>query len=523
MTEKSKNYAVLFFFVLFWVVILGFSGSIFSGFHFTDDHEIIGIKYELNTQSTMSVAMNWMKNDQLSSHRFRPFYFFHRVLETKVFGSNFTAWSVYTASLAIATSFLLFYFLILLRFSFWESFLFSLVSLVGPQAAIWWRLGPNETIGMFLLSASLLFLGLFVTKKEHGKIFKFFFVIFAILSALSKESFLLLLPAFVFLLLYFSHERKGLEWRESIRQNIVSMGMLLVVFAGLILYIKLFLGTGGMGYAGIDGFNLESYVKTFWSLTTSFWLSKIILIQTVLVVIVFWKKRLDGKEKIVQIFRKLIFPMILFFAIVISQVVLYAKSGFFERYFLPVILGYAVIFICLLRQLGKNKKSIWAGLILLALFFVCGDVANEFKNARGFAQEGRDVGGLFNIVKAKTNLDDNFLIVGDPAMHYEWAVSINYYLKDELGRNNLYIYPLMKNKENSYSNFEKGLISGFGAIYGKNRYENNIDKNYDVIIVFPKIEKTFLNNFPNIESIKEGDFTRKKSGEYVIYYKIKKD
>lgn len=514
---RSKNLIALFFFALFWLGIFIFSGSIFSGFHLTDDHEIVRIKNDLKTQNTLEVAEKWMKNDQLSTHRFRPFYFFHRVLETKAFGTNFTIWSIYTAILAILTSFFLFYFLRLLRFPFLESMLFPLLVLVGPQAAIWWRLGPNETLGIFLLSIALLFLGLSIVAKKYENVLKVLFVMFAILSSLAKESFLLMLPALILLLPYLSHEKENLSYKEALKRNAASMIALAIAFISFLMYVKIFIGTGGTGYAGVYGFNLKSYVMAFLQLAKNDHASIIAFIQIVLVFIFIWKRKIKNER--IEILKKALYPTVLFFAILIPQVILYAKSGFFERYLVPAALAYAMAVIYLFGQIKKDNKVIWVGMILLTLFFIVGDARKSLKNAQDFAKEGRNIGNISNIIRLETSQENNFLIVGEPAANTEWADSINYYIRYELDRKNLYVYPIYKKA--SYSDFEMQLIKGFGGVYGNNRYETNIDKNYNVIIIFPKMEKTFLNNFPNQKILKSNSFARESYGGYVIYYRIK--
>lgn len=516
---KHKNYyAAFLFFAIFWLAFLGFSGTLTSGYHLTDDHEIVRINSDLKTQSTLAVAKKWMKNDQVSTHRFRPLYFIHRVIEAKIFSTNFTTWSVYTACLAIFTSFFLFCFLQLLGFPLIESILFPFLVLVGPQASIWWRLGPNETLGMFLMSVTLFFLGLIqITTGKREKAFKALFVATATFMALSKESFLLLLPALILFSVYLSMLKNKFSLREAIKKNLVSIGALSVVFVGCILYIKVFIGTGGTGYAGVYGFDLKSYIMAFLQLAKNVHASIIVFMQVVLIVVFTW--RMKARNEKVEVLKAFIFPVALFLAILIPQVILYAKSGFFERYLVPAALAYALAIVYLFGQIKKGNKIIWSGMLILTALFIMGDARSTFSGAQDFAQEGRNIGNISSIIKSETSREDNFLIVGEPAANTEWTDSINYYIRYELDRKSLYVYPVYKKA--SYSDFEKQLIMGFGSAYGKNRYENNTDKAFNVIILFPKMEKTFLSNFPDKELLEGDVFVRKSFGGYVIYYKNK--
>ena len=496
MIIKHKNYyTALLFFAIFWLAFLGFSGTLTSGFHLTDDHEIVRINNDLKTQNTLFVAKKWMKNDQVSTHRFRPLYFFHRVMETKVFGTNFTAWSVYTAILAIATSFFLFCFLYLLAFSFWESILFSLASLIGVQATIWWRLGPNETIGMAMLSLALFFLAKYFVSQKNQKIFKILFVIFAILSTLSKESFLLLLPALILLLIYLSMLKNKLSLRDAIKKNLASVTILTAIFLGCVVYIKMFIGTGGTGYAGVAGLNLKTYGETFWDLSKNIWLGYLILAQAL--ILLFFSLKKKSQEKMRERVKKIAFPVILFLAIVFPQVVLHAQSGFMKRYLVPVMLAYALMFVFFLRKIRKINKFLWVALILLALIFIARDTRTSFSDAQDFTQEGENLESIFTTINSKTSTDDQILIVGDPIANAEWNGSLQTYLSFEIQRKNVSLHALSRKSPT--------------------RFDGNVVP--DAVILFPRMEKVFLENFSG-QAFPE-NYLGQDFGGYVVYYKAK--
>jgi len=493
---KHKNYyAAFLFFALFWLALLGFSGTLTSGYHLTDDHEIVGTNSDLKFESTLTVMEKWMKNDQFGTHRFRPLYILHRTLETKVFGTNFTAWSVYTAILAIATSFFLFCFLYLLKFSFWESLLFSLASLIGVQATIWWRLGPNETIGMAMLSFALFFLGKYFVSQKNQKIFKILFVIFAILSALSKESFLLLLPALILLLIYLSMQKNKLSWKEAIKKELVSASVLTVVFVGCVAYIKIFIGTEGTGYAGVAGPNLRAYYETFWDLSKKTWLSYLILVQALLLLFFSWKEK--SQEKMGERVKKIAFPVIIFLVVVLPQVVLHAQSGFMKRYLVPVMLAYALMFVFFLRKIRKINKFLWVAIILLALIFIARDTRTSFSDAQDFTQEGKNLESILATIKSKTSTDAQILIVGDSIANAEWNGSLQTYLSFELQRKNVSLHALSRKSPT--------------------RFDGNVVP--DAVILFPRMEKVFLENFSS-QSFPE-NYLRQDFDGYVVYYKAK--
>ena len=156
---KKYTYSFVFiFFFLFWFSILVGSGSLFSGYHAADDQEIFEIHNDLlsSNNDIVKVTKKWITND--ISTRFKPLFYPYRVLKTWFFGTNFTLWLTYKGLLAVITSFCLFLFVHKIGFSLLESILFPLLSLLGAQAVVWWSSGINESLSMFLLSLSLVFM-----------------------------------------------------------------------------------------------------------------------------------------------------------------------------------------------------------------------------------------------------------------------------------------------------------------------------------------------------------------------------
>lgn len=98
---KNQHYSIIFLVILvFWFLIFITSGSLFSGYHFTDDHEIVAINFDVEIEkiNIIELFIQWIKKDLISG-RLRPFYYIHRIIETRVFGLNFSLWSIYTGLL----------------------------------------------------------------------------------------------------------------------------------------------------------------------------------------------------------------------------------------------------------------------------------------------------------------------------------------------------------------------------------------------------------------------------------------
>jgi len=131
-----------------------------------------------------------------TSIRYRPFYYFFRLVEVCLWGGNPLFWYLFRFALFVA-SFLIFWRILLLYIKSVPSLLFTLyIFTFGFWSDIWTRLGPSETyavLGFGLYSLGWLHALKSVTLKDW-----IMMLTGAIIAMGSKENFLILLiPAFV--------------------------------------------------------------------------------------------------------------------------------------------------------------------------------------------------------------------------------------------------------------------------------------------------------------------------------------
>jgi hypothetical protein len=296
-------------FCLLWFGILMGTGTLSSGYHLTDDQDLLRIGADLAGTTLGREIRIFLKGIFAPALRFRPVFELHRRVMTVVLGTDFTAWSIYFGILAVLTSFFLFLFLRKTGFSIVEALLFAVLTLLGEQAALWWKLGTNETIGMFILSLALLFMALSVdsTGKKKKILYETLFIFFTILASWCKESFILMIPALVAWKIWLTHQKSiksgagspNLLWpfgpsRDSLNcspqainpvrrtptptqitntntrirplaaggKNIISTVILLVICCLELLHIVKSIGTAGIQYAGYEGFRLSTFIVT---------------------------------------------------------------------------------------------------------------------------------------------------------------------------------------------------------------------------------------------------------------------
>jgi len=350
MNRKNALAAFAFFF-FFWFGVLYLSGTFTAGFHFTDDHQIIGFSRSIDSASFVDQAVDYISGDISSKGRFFPLYDIHRLVEVKLFGADFFIWAVYGWLLATAASACFAFFLLMTGFSLAEALLFPLMLFLGFQAGVWWRFGTAETIGMPLLSFMLVVSA--IAARRPGVVLDAVFVVLGVMLMLSKEAFILFVPAVVFLRIWTHQMINDAGWAKAALSSLVP-GLVLLALAGAeIIFIKFFVGMTGMGYAGYEGFSVGPFIS---ALVNYLYASHAWLVPAGVALAL----ATAPKEK--RIFFPEVLPsLILLFLSVVPQALIYAKSGVAERYILPGAFGFAFVAIKLgLARLPEGAG--WLGL-----------------------------------------------------------------------------------------------------------------------------------------------------------------
>lgn len=517
---KKYDYLTIFLFILiFWFLLFITSGSLFSGYHFTDDHEIAHINYNFTLEKfgIFEVSSQWIHNDLLTG-RFRPFYYIHRILQTKLLGINFAWWSLYTGMLGILTTFFLFIFGRFINFSIIEALLFSFLITLGAQSAVWWQLGPAETIGTFLLAGALVFAALSERVNKYKKIYEGLFIFFVLIMSLSKESFILMIPAIASIKVWISHQRRTLSGPESLNKNILSLSFLGIFFLTELWILKFYIGLNpDIGYAGVDALNISSIINATQSLSQAgyWWLILISLISIRLTI------KPPYAQSLPPILNALYFPVILLLLVAIPQILLYAKSGIVQRYILPGIFGYAFLIITLYNYLNKTYKFAAKLILLLIMITLSFNLSLAWDAAHTFGLEGKSTNALLRTIEAKTQVNDPILIVANPHFSYEWSTSIKKYVNYVSNRNNLYFH--------SYVSPQNIFLKKIESLY---KYQTlgkiTNKKDFQCIVLFPYQKEIFLRSSSSwflkdkFEEYEFGNFNRNLNKNTKIYLYCKK-
>ena len=505
--KTSTSIAVLALFAAFWFALLAGSGALFSGYQLEDDHEILRMNRDLSSShSLVSVAHSWISRDL--GIRFRPIYYLHRVLETAVFGTNFLYWSLWNCLLAALTSFFLYRFSRLLGWPFHASIVFSLLALTGPQAAIWWRRGPAETPGAFLASLSLQFLAHSVHVQRSERVFRVLFCLSAVAMSLCKESFALLLPAMAFLCVWLTHESDKTSWLSAVKRKLWLIVFLIGVVITVVTVLIFGIQKTSIGYAGVDSFDRGALVGMLRTLYRFGKLNELTIVTLMLGILVICSIDSERRLSLASLaFLQDFIPVIALAVLWIApQIVLYAKSGVYERYLMPVSLG--VSFLCVWTYLYLRHNLPHFGKAALFVILLYTFYAIAFPMMRGasrFASRSRDVSSLFGSMPKSIASDGRVLIVADPKTHYEWSYSCLWYLtlKQGFKEDDVYIHYQSASPEITPALRQ---IAWFG---GRTLGSLNDRKTISDVIILPGMENMFVSG--------AGDWIRSSSFERQVF------
>lgn len=440
-SHKVEKWIVLVVLVLLWLGIFQLTGILTSGFHLTDDHEIVLFNDLLKKKSIFSLISEQVKIDLAT--RFRPTYYPHRILVTSLIGTNQMAWAIYYCFLGIFTSFFLYLTLRKVRFSILESFLFPLFAFMGEQTAVWWRLGTAETLGIFFAALSLYF----ASNPYSPKLISlpsFLFLCFALLASLSKESFILLLPALLFWKIWVE---KNKNWQKAIKSNLLFILFLAVIASAEIYFIQAKTNAQdsifNIGNAEDSDFRNAILLYMLTKVLTFNQLHILFSIFVGIIVFAISDDLSHARKRLGAIFQSILPICIFTLLVLVPQFLLYSRTDLYERYLIPATLGLGFFAIGLIQLIRKQEfiknylKIAFCVLGLLGLYFPLG---KAYFKGQDFAIEGKNTQSFLYFIKSVTTEKSGILLLSEPVQFNEWTHSFYRFMQSSLfQRKNIYL------------------------------------------------------------------------------------
>jgi hypothetical protein len=216
-----KKHIDLFILICFISVVFYFAtGVAYNEFHFIDDHELYRIKYDLDSFGVFETLKKWLVKD--FAIRFRPFYYVQRILSIKILGVNFSYLYFYSFIQLFFTQLFLGLYLKKSNVNIFYIIVFYLITIVGLQSEIYWKLGPAETVGFLFFSLSLYL----TSVKDKTKLNHTLLAVSTIFASLSKESFTISIPCVILSYLYF----EIVVYKKSFRKIIIFPALCSLLF-----------------------------------------------------------------------------------------------------------------------------------------------------------------------------------------------------------------------------------------------------------------------------------------------------
>lgn len=392
-------------------ILLG-TGTIHSGYHFMDDHELIRMQlgFEEQGRTLWQAIKDWMVSD--FHWRYRPLYWVERLTGAYFWGSDLVCWNYYTAIKGVITFYCLYCMARYLKYNRPVSAIVPCVVMLGTQFTPWYRSANQESTGLLLCAVALY---LIARQAYYGKYrdlrYNVGLILCAVLCGLVKESFTLFMPAFVgvkYWLEYWDEEHMPSEkgrWLKCLKNNAVTYGLILLAMLVNVFMILFMVGVDNVSYAGFqEGVALSVYVQIIKNSLLDYtkWYTKIAAIIVLCAIMCY--KNIEKKD-----IRKYFGFLLIGGYICAVQLVAHAKSGMWERYMIPYTLGYALIFILLAYRIfekDKLHKLVFYGLAAVLLLKTV-PVAYEYSGY--YAEDGVAISCFLESIKENTAEDDRIV------------------------------------------------------------------------------------------------------------------
>lgn len=525
-TTKSDLY-VLLIFTIFVYVLFRYAGSFNKGYDLIEDQAILNTYYSVDSNNVLTSFKELMRVEVLGLKRFRPCYIMYIMSVTKVFGTNILHINIFTSLVFILTLFFLYKFCTTIGFRKWQSVIFSLLTCIGPPTIMWIRPVDAEIPGMLFYSIALYMMSLAIFEKRII-LYQSLFLLFILIASLCKESFMIVIPATVFLYFGIYHVHKKTTLFETLKQNkYILIGSVIVCVAVMLSILKLIGTDPDQSYSGVD-VNLLSGKVYLDFLSSMFKIYMLIafFIGLFFVIDHFLSDLKNTKTKLKNFLKSILYIFLFFLMVIIPQLIIYYKTGFIGgRYYLPYLFGFAFILTYLIKIIFDNSKiSKFVKLLFLALvigLFLDQTIKDTIPSLVKFSDECRSNTDM--VYEISKQPESQLLIVMDPVQNYYKIYPYQVFLKHLNTRTDFkfhfekfdFIGGIFK--DSSFYNNAKKLSD---TTYGKRQIDVNADnKDIQYIMVFNGLNKKFTEI--NSKWFRPSDFIAKQYSQHILYMRKK--
>lgn len=343
-----------------------------------------------------------------------------------------------------------------------------------------------------------------------------------ILCSLSKETFAILIPGIIFLYIWLYNIQYNISTKESIKKNYSFILFFIIYYTSILIFLVFVVGANKQGYAGLE---IKNFVQDFVNgvLLKLFTEPLLIIISVGIIIIsifeVKWKNNIILKLK-----DNFLYITVFFLLITVPQCIVYLKSGFVDRYYLPYILGFSFFLIYTVKKLFQEKKIqkyVKYGYLTLVFAFLIFEIKEKaISPLKTFAQDCKINSNMVNAIVQNIG-NDELLMVMDPVQNFHEVFSLKTYLNHLKGVGQ-YKYDFIKaNYISKYfadtADYNEGMVYAFEEL-GNNLIDSiNNDLDIKNIFVFSHLNDRFVKKAANWFDASK--YRKETFGRFILYFK----
>ena len=316
------------------------------------------------------------------------------------------------------------------------SFVFAVSLFKGSeQTPIMWRLGPQENLGILIVLLTFIFLRLYHDKRKTS--YLILSIIFTLSTALIKEAFLLIVPAYpVILVIWNAVESDSFSFRDVvswIRRDIKYTAVVILTFVSCIAVILICVGdtyriSEHKGIIGIIKAMYDTYIGG---------IGIYVRLAAVAIILGFSELTVVCKEKMTPRVKAFLCGTLVLLACLCLQFYLHADVGMTERYLVPstlMISLFVYVFVnCLYMGSSNDSKLYYYMFVAISGYVLFMNLPDQYY-AEEFTRNGHEITACLARIGELASEDTPILVDLD----YEEDKSASIYLEEKYGVNSVY-------------------------------------------------------------------------------------
>ncbi len=435
-SAPSRKERFLVLAIIAGIFLFSFGPTLQAQFYVLEEHQLI-------TERSWSIPI-WATvifGDIQTFARFRPAYWLYHAVGGLFLGADPHLWHAATVLAGILACYLFYVALRKIGADTISSIIFvALLALGGNQNLIWRNLITQEALGV-LLTAVAVWSIVQASQRSRARRWDILALMSIALAGLTKESFVILIPALLLLRWTCQKRFSGQSWREALRQvraPLTAGALIFMIEFALVMVV--FLSKPGGFSAGASGLSIASFDPRRWlQIVSTLSLNrKLILACGVLLWISLWFDKKFNRTI-------LLMSAVICAAWLIPQVVLYT-NGLYDRYLFPAIVSVvAAMALGLSIVWHKRQWLLWIIGVLLVLPILAAGVRTTTAAVGRYTAETLATHRMVEFLAQNLTADQTILMAGDSATAYgfEATHALPLLLKMAGSDSPFYLWPLI--------------------------------------------------------------------------------